>query len=98
MGKEGVINRIIKSNCYSSYLELGTGPIGGSETFSNVKCKSKTSVDARRDLPGEVDFNMCFEEFFSIKRKELKISAGKKELPMWDFIHRDCGYDYDTRN
>ena len=95
MGHADIINTIIKESSYSSYLELGTGPISPGSTFYNVECENKTSVDARRGEP-EVDFHMCFEEFFNIKRKELTISAGKKELPMWDFITRDCGYDYDS--
>lgn len=63
MNRTQVINRIIKSKGYTSYLEIGCGDC---VHFNSVECKTKVSVDPNK--LGEAIFKMTSDEFFRMNK------------------------------
>jgi len=80
-----LINKIIKSNKFENYLEIGV--CDPTECFDRVICKNKHSVDPGIEFPeNPVDFKMTSDEFFfELERGRLGLSPSFH----WDVIFID---------
>jgi len=62
MQRYDIINHVIKTFGYKTYLEIGVASGG---TFRAVQCESKDGVDSEKTSP-EVNYHMTSDEFFKL--------------------------------
>ena len=72
MQRFDIINKLVSYYNYNNYLEIG---VLNGESFTNVNCKNKTSVDPKRPAT----YEMTSDEFFEKEAKDTK----------WDIIFID---------
>jgi len=88
-----LINKLIKDNSFTRYLEIGV--CYPSKCFNKINCKHKDSVDPGYENPNNpVKFKMTSDEFFN----SLKPNHPKYDIIFIDGLHISWQVEKDIKN